>query len=217
MLSNWNRNMWEGPRDARDSRDARDPFAQFERALGFPSMMGQQQWPSMMGQQQWPLSQNMAQKVALNPAVDVRDLGENLAFHMEAPGCKPENLHVDLKDGNLVISGDKEKHKRDEGANYIHEERSHGSFSRSFRLPEGTKPEDISANFDNGVLDIMVKKAANTSRIAVENRPGVATLHGFRVQNPRKRRRFAFGPNRWKRKHSDRRGSPGGHSRGEPN
>jgi HSP20 family molecular chaperone IbpA len=161
-MTNFNRNLWE-PLE----RDFfRDPFRGLDRALDFPHMgpLGSSLgWPSLGGR--------MSRDVMLNPAVDVRDLGDSLAFHLEAPGCSPENLHVDLKDGNLVISGEKEKHKRDEGSNYIHEERSHGSFSRSFRLPEGTKPEDISANFNNGVLDVSVKKAAGAlTRIAVENR-----------------------------------------------
>ncbi|KAI6101335.1 small heat shock protein [Pisolithus sp. B1] len=92
------------------------------------------------------------------------DLQENtdtntVTAAIELPGVKPEDIRVDVQNDRLTVSGETSSAEtRDEG-NYVVRERSYGSFSRTLVLPPGTKPEDIKANLDNGVLRITFPKA----------------------------------------------------------
>ena len=57
---------------------------------------------------------------------------------------------------------------------YVHE-RFYGVFRRSMTLPAGIDEDDISAEFDNGLVEITVEGAASSSeprRIEVRNRAG---------------------------------------------
>jgi len=98
---------------------------------------------------------------AWNPSIDVCDTANCLKFHCELPGMNPDDIAVDLKDNALCISGKKAKHIMDEGDNYVVEERSTGSFCRTFRLPPTTTKEDISANYKDGILEVSVNKPAS--------------------------------------------------------
>ena len=61
------------------------------------------------------------------------------------------------------------KEKKEEKENFHRLERSYGSFSRSFTLPTGVKPEDIKANFKDGVLEVSMPKSeeAKPKKIAI--------------------------------------------------
>jgi HSP20 family protein len=58
----------------------------------------------------------------------------------------------------LTISGQREEEKKDEGDRYFAYERSYGTFSRSFTLPEGADTEHVRAELKDGVLTIVVPK-----------------------------------------------------------
>lgn len=101
---------------------------------------------------------------AWRPSCDVREKGDKIEVIAELPGVSPENLKVELVDKNRVlrISGQRsesiDEEKEQGGAKWVLKERSTGSFQRSFRLPEGTKPEDIETCFENGVLCVNFPK-----------------------------------------------------------
>ena len=104
--------------------------------------------------------------------MDVRETEKNYHIHAELPGVKKEDVKLDFKDGLLTLSGEKKHEKEEKEENYWRTERSYGSFSRTFRLPEDVKPEDIKAKFDNGVLALDIpkeeKKEEKAHRINIE-------------------------------------------------
>uniref|UniRef100_A0A7R9YZ95 SHSP domain-containing protein n=1 Tax=Chlamydomonas euryale TaxID=1486919 RepID=A0A7R9YZ95_9CHLO len=88
--------------------------------------------------------------------VESKDAFELLA---DAPGFSPEDIHVKLDNNVLTVSGKHEVRKEaKDGDKVWRTERQMRSFSRAFTLPENTKPEDISANLDKGVLTVRVPK-----------------------------------------------------------
>ena len=95
------------------------------------------------------------------PAVDVHEDNQEISLNVELPGIKPENVEISVENGVLTIRGDKrEERKEGEEGRYHLVERSYGSFLRSFVLPQGVSEEQISADFDNGLLRIRIPKAA---------------------------------------------------------
>lgn len=95
------------------------------------------------------------------PAVNVRETGNEVALDVELPGIDPDNVEITVENGLLTISGEKREERKegDEGRYHL-VERSYGSFSRSFTLPQGIDEEQIDAEFQNGLLTVRIPKAA---------------------------------------------------------
>jgi HSP20 family protein len=96
-----------------------------------------------------------------SPAVDVREDRDALTFEVELPGLKPSEVEVICENGVLTVRGEKtSERKENEEGRYHLVERTYGSFSRSFQLPQGVDDSKIEADFENGVLRVRVPKTA---------------------------------------------------------
>ena len=71
-----------------------------------------------------------------------------------------EDIHLEIKEGVMALSGEKQTEKKEEGDKWHRVERHYGKFTRQIRLPPGTDPSRITAAFNNGVLEVRVLKPA---------------------------------------------------------
>ncbi|MCE5255882.1 MAG: Hsp20/alpha crystallin family protein [Spirochaetaceae bacterium] len=101
------------------------------------------------------------------PAVDVRESDNSYAIEAELPGLTEKDVHLELKDGQLVLSTAKTESKDEksekEGKNqnrWLRRERRSFKFSRSFVLPEDADTDKIEAKFRDGLLTINLPKKA---------------------------------------------------------
>jgi len=103
------------------------------------------------------------------PAVDVSETESELVVRAELPGMSHEDIEINVQDNVLTLKGEKKQEKKEEKENFHRLERSYGSFSRSFSLPAGVKPDDIKATFKDGVLQVTMPKAeeAKAKKIAI--------------------------------------------------
>lgn len=103
------------------------------------------------------------------PDCDVEEIDGAFMLSMDLPGVKREDIDVSVEGGNLIISGKRESKEKTENDGYLRIERRGGSFKRSFKLPDGVTAEDISANYEDGVLGIKLPKieAGGKKRIVV--------------------------------------------------
>ena len=90
------------------------------------------------------------------PKVDVVTKDNKLVTRIDLPGMKKEDVNVEVADGMLTLSGERQKEVKEEKDNYFREEREYGSFCRRVPLPKGIKPEEVKASFINGVLEVTV-------------------------------------------------------------
>jgi HSP20 family protein len=97
------------------------------------------------------------------PSVDAYETEGSFEIEMALPGLKEDEVEVDFHDGRLTISGERRFQNEDKNKRYHMVESQYGSFSRSFQLPQNTNPENIEANFEDGVLHISVKKEEERS------------------------------------------------------
>ncbi|RIA82026.1 heat shock protein, Hsp20 family [Glomus cerebriforme] len=94
-----------------------------------------------------------------SPLIDVHETDKEFTVNAELPGITKEQINVDVHDNSLVISGEnKQEQKYKEGNTHI-QERRFGSFTRSIPLPRNVKVEDISAKFNQGVLEVTLPKS----------------------------------------------------------
>ena len=103
------------------------------------------------------------------PKVDIYDHDEKIVIEAEIPGVDKKNIHVEVENGVLTLSGKRSHEKEIKEENYHRRERVHGEFHRSFTLPDGLNPEKIEADFKNGLLKIEIPKPEETQpkKIAV--------------------------------------------------
>ncbi len=94
---------------------------------------------------------------------DIRDMGESYLLEADLPGFAKENVHVDVEGDTLTIRAERklEKEEKDEKRKFVKQERSYGSFSRSFDMT-GIDTEGISAAYENGVLRLTLPKRKET-------------------------------------------------------
>jgi HSP20 family protein len=100
------------------------------------------------------------------PTVNTRE-GEH-AFHVEVdlPGMKKEDINVDVNDNVVTISGERKTKEELKEEDYYKIESSYGKFERSFTLPENVDVENIHAESQDGVLEVIIPKMKK-----VENQP----------------------------------------------
>lgn len=91
------------------------------------------------------------------PEVDIYETDDALTVKADMPGALSENVDIDLRDNVLTIqAGSKDV---DERWNPVHEEFRMGNYTRRFRLGQQIDQSAISANFNNGVLELTLPKA----------------------------------------------------------
>jgi HSP20 family protein len=96
---------------------------------------------------------------AWTPAVDIFDTAEAIVLKAELPGLTPDDIDIEVDDNVLTIKGERRFEDKVEEGRYYRLERAYGQFSRSVTLPQGVKADEISASFDQGVLQVRVPKA----------------------------------------------------------
>jgi HSP20 family protein len=114
-----------------------------------------------------------AQRSSFVPAVDVYEDAQKVVVKLEVPGIKQEDLSVRLENQTLTVKGERKFENEEKKQNFHRIERSYGSFTRTFTVPQTVETESVKANYDAGVLTIsLAKKAeAKPKQIAIEAGP----------------------------------------------
>ena len=113
------------------------------------------------------------------PALDVWETENEIVYAVDLPGIPEDKISVELDDGALTITGERERTQEESNERFYRFERRHGTFSRTFAVPQGVSEDDISADFTNGVLEVHVKKPEQPKpkRIQIGTGAG-ATIEG---------------------------------------
>jgi HSP20 family protein len=94
-----------------------------------------------------------------SPRVDITEDEKNVYIYADAPGMSKEEIRIFIdEENNLHIKGDKKKEKKNENQVFLRTERVFGSFERIISLHDTLLKENISAKYDNGVLEISLPK-----------------------------------------------------------
>lgn len=91
---------------------------------------------------------------------DIRETDDAYLLDLELPGFRKDEINVRLENGYLTISAEKavEADADKTAGKVLRKERYEGSLERSFYVGESVRPEEISASYENGVLQLSVPK-----------------------------------------------------------
>lgn len=94
------------------------------------------------------------------PRMDVFARDDDLVVKLELPGIDPEkDVSVEVREGMLVIAGERRHEKEIKEEAYYRMEASYGTFERQIAIPDGVE-SGISARYADGVLEVIVPKGA---------------------------------------------------------
>jgi HSP20 family protein len=99
-----------------------------------------------------------------SPQVEMFERDEELVVRADLPGLSKDDVKVEVADGGITIEGERKQENKEHGEGYYRCERSYGKFYRTLPLPDGVDPEDASATFHNGVLEVTMPVAKRTER-----------------------------------------------------
>jgi HSP20 family protein len=97
---------------------------------------------------------------AFAPPVDVYEDEHNVTLKIEVPGIDEKDIDVRIENNTLTVHGERKFEKEEKEENYRRVERQYGSFTRTFTLPNTVEQESVQADYDKGVLKIMLAKKA---------------------------------------------------------
>lgn len=103
------------------------------------------------------------------PSIDVTESEKEVLVRAEVPGVDLEDFDLQITGDVLTLSGEKKESTEEEEGDYYYAERRFGSFRRQIRLPTSVNPDQVNAEYRNGVLTIRMEKehAAKPKRIPV--------------------------------------------------
>ncbi|MCA9120628.1 MAG: Hsp20/alpha crystallin family protein [Planctomycetaceae bacterium] len=97
---------------------------------------------------------------AFAPSVNFAETETGYEVSAELPGMKPEDVHVEFKDGHLWITGERKNEVEEKGKTFHRIERRYGSFRRVIAIGKEVDAEKVDATYKDGVLTVNVPKAA---------------------------------------------------------
>ena len=92
------------------------------------------------------------------PAVDIYENEHELVVKADLPDVDPKDLDIRVENNILTIRGERKFEKKVNEDNYLRVERAYGAFSRSFALANTVNPDGIKADYQNGVLTLVIPK-----------------------------------------------------------
>ena len=105
---------------------------------------------------------------AWSPSVDIYENKDQIVLEAELPGMKREDFDLSIENNVITLRGQRQFEKKDESDNYHRVERSYGSFTRSFTLPNTVTGEGANAEYKNGVLRVTLPKREETKARRIE-------------------------------------------------
>ena len=95
------------------------------------------------------------------PATDILAQGDDLVIRVELAGVDPEDVDLSFSHGVLTVSGTRRPGQADDSADFLIRERFYGEFRRVITLPEGTEADQITAEFEDGLVEVTVRNGVS--------------------------------------------------------
>jgi HSP20 family protein len=102
--------------------------------------------------------------------VDIRETEDAIEIDASIPGAEPADIEVTATGNTVMIRAEVEEEDREERGDLLRQERVYGIFQRAFTLPTEVDANNITANFENGVLKVRLPKseAMKPKRVQVQ-------------------------------------------------
>lgn len=118
--------------------------------------------------------QGDAGKPAFRPAAKVVESEAAFTVSLDLPGVDASDVSIELLDGELKVGGVRKIEDVAEGDRVMQDTRKQGAFENTFKFESMVDEDKIEASYENGVLEIVVPKAAKPVARKIEIKTGNA-------------------------------------------
>jgi len=105
------------------------------------------------------------EEVATLPSVNISDEDKAFEVTVAVPGLDKKDIKVEVQDGYLKVSSEKQYEKEEKEKNWMRREFGYASFQRIFQLPQSADPDKVQAEMKNGILNIRLGKKPGYERL----------------------------------------------------
>ena len=113
-------------------------------------------------------AQRSAPLADFGPAVSLAETENQYEIAAELPGMNREDVRVELRNGDLCISGEKRNPEAEKGKTFHRVEQCYGEFRRAVPLPGAVDEAKIEAKFKDGVLTVVLPKCKEARPRTIE-------------------------------------------------
>ena len=115
----------------------------------------------LLSEQPWGTAR-LAAPASEVPAIDAWMDKEGKTYHVRLalPGVDPKNVQLNVQGNTLSVSAERKESRESTDVNYLRREMSYGAIERALTLPDGADTSKITAEYNNGVLEISAPMAA---------------------------------------------------------
>jgi len=124
-----------------------DPFMALARLDNFDDLV----------RRTWGANAPTTSSTGFVPPVELISRGDDVLIRLELPGIDPQDLDIEVSPGKLTIRGERKIANSSERDGVLVRELRYGSFHRQFALPEGVDDSAVEANYENGMLEMLVR------------------------------------------------------------
>jgi len=117
-------------------------------------------------------SPTIANTVGFKPTCDISETDDHYLVSFDMPGVKKDDIKIEVQDNRLLISGERQRERKDENESTLRFERSYGKFERAFELPATINADKIEAQYENGVLNVALPKAESAKPRSIQIQSG---------------------------------------------
>lgn len=116
----------------------------------------------LFGDRFTPATHRPGADVSFVPACDIEEQESHYLLTLEMAGVSQEDVKMEVIDNQIVISGERRNESRKGGDGLAYSERRFGRFQRSFAIPADADPGQVEANYQDGILRVVVPKAESS-------------------------------------------------------
>ena len=103
-----------------------------------------------------------------SPRVDIAEAEKEFVIKAEIPEVDKKDVNITVNQGVLSIQGERKEEKKEKGKKFNRIERSYGSFTRNFTLPDNVDETKIKATFKDGMLTLLIPKTSKAKPKGIE-------------------------------------------------
>jgi HSP20 family protein len=111
-----------------------------------------------------PLRRTATNNLSTVPAANVVSTNEGYTIQLAVPGYSRDDFSIACSNGALTVSMSSDDNSEGNwDGKLVRQEYSYSSFTRSWSLPDGASPTNITARYNSGILSVYVPVEDNTN------------------------------------------------------
>lgn len=102
------------------------------------------------------------------PAVDIYETEDKVVVKADLPGVEQGEIDLRIEDNVLVLRGERKFSNQERKEDFLRIERTYGTFQRTFRLPSSVDQGKVTANHEDGVLEVTLQKKEDSRPLSIK-------------------------------------------------